>query len=55
MMAQQIPIEPIKRSVAKISGEPSKKPKRQVQQERGRAHYVVSGVPLSYEFIGWVW
>ena len=51
----QIQIEPIKRSVAKISGEPSKKPKRQVQQERSRAHYVANGVPKSYEAIGRVW
>ena len=47
--------EPIKRSVAKIAGGPSKKPKRQVQQERSRTRYVASAVPNSYEAIGRVW
>jgi hypothetical protein len=53
IMARQI--EPIKRSVTKIAGGPSKKPKRQVQQERSRTRYVASAVPNSYEAIGRVW
>ena len=47
--------KPIKRSVAKIAGGPSKKLKRQVRQERGGTRYIASAQPNSYESIGRVW
>ena len=53
IMAQQY--ELTKRSVTKVAGGPSKKPKRQVQQERSRTRHVASAVPNSYDAIGRVW
>jgi hypothetical protein len=50
--------EPIKRSVARITGGPSKKLNRQVRQvrpERGGTRYVASAAPNFYATIGRVW
>jgi hypothetical protein len=50
--------EPIKRSVVRIAGGPSKKLKpqvRQVRQERSGTRYVASAATNAYEAIGRVW
>jgi len=47
--------EPIKQSVARIAGGPSKKPMRQARQERSGTRYIASAAPNSYEAIGRVW
>ena len=47
--------EPIKRSVERIAGGPSKKPMRQARQQRSGTHQIPSAAPNFYAAIGRVW